>query len=235
MNKKHTGNDIFFKIVFPIITMVLGIFISDITYSWRENIKKGDVEFNIIENNKQITAIFRDEFKVEQIINDIKNRRNYKIKPGKYEYSLYIGPYMFYFNNTIIKQRKKTIITVNEIPNSIFYFDTTTDKEVYGPGDEILLTLYSTIDSWVYLFHYNSEKYKQLNQEAIFLRAYNPKMINEITANKYPGEDNIVGIALADNNKETLDLAIGKFKAKKSEYSINSLKWKSDWITFIVK
>jgi hypothetical protein len=225
------------QIILPIITMILGMFLNDITYSCREDLKKGNISFIINNTNQKIDAIFVNNTGDETIIRAIENNKYYKLYPGTYQYNIFIGQYLL--NNGIINiaQRNKSVININEIPNNIFQFRMSIDKDIYGLGDQVLLSLYSysTSKSWIYLYHYNNDKFIKLNTNAIEMEPFDTKMITNITANKFPGEDNIVGFALTEDNNQILDNALSNFLNKKSEYKDENQKWKSDWISFKVK
>jgi hypothetical protein len=225
------------QIIIPIITMIFGMFLSDITYSCREDLKKGNISFISNNTNQKIDVIFVNNTGDETIIRAIENNKYYKLYPGSYEYNLYIGQYLLGKGNVDIKQSKKSMININQIPNNIFQFKMSVDKDIYGPGDQVLLTLYSysTSKTWIYLYHYSKEKFIELNINAIEMEPFDTKMITNITANKFPGEDNIVGFALTEDNNQILDNALSNFLNKKSEYKDENQKWKSDWISFKVK
>lgn len=225
------------QIIIPIITMIFGMFLSDITYSCREDLKKGNISFISNNTNQKFDVIFVNNTGDETIIRAIENNKYYKLYPGSYEYNLYIGQYLLGKGNVDIKQSKKSMININQIPNNIFQFKMSVDKDIYGPGDQVLLTLYSysTSKTWIYLYHYSKDKFIELNINAIEMEPFDTKMITNITANKFPGEDNIVGFALTEDNNQILDNALSNFLNKKSEYKDENQKWKSDWISFEVK
>ena len=110
------------------------------------------------------------------------------------------------------------------------------NKDRYGPGDNILTTMFSTKNCWVYLFHEEAGSARRLNKVPISLEAQRPSEIDKVTANEHPGEDNLVGIALIENRPELLSRAVDKlFSNSKSHYSEREPLWKSCWITFAVR
>ncbi len=110
------------------------------------------------------------------------------------------------------------------------------NKSKYGPGDPIILTLFSTKDVWIFFYSIEDGEAKKMNRERIFLSAYNFMQIDNIGAKGSSGKDNIIAIAIEKNDVEFSDNCFNTlFLNSKSNIIENHTNWRSQWETFFVE
>lgn len=220
---------------FSLILLAIGFIASELTYDFRDHLHKGQIVF--VSNN-----IFKGKVTVESQSGDIETLTNLHdgtkiyLEPGQYKISQYLGNFQIGEDTVQVVKRRVSEFILTQDSDQIFNFLMSTDKKVYGPGDQLYITLFSTKTVWVFFYSFIDGKIIKMNREGFLLNAYSGVTMNNIKSKTSPGKDNIIAIATDINDAQYSDSFLDQLiYNSKSEIFCNTENWRSQWITFLVE
>lgn len=235
MDKKNEIWKLFVASVFSLFLMVGGFFSSELTYEWRENLHMGKLIFEN-KNNYMGQVYIEAQTGEIQKINNLYDGLFIYLKPGQYNISQSLGELILKQDTIDIERKEDIYFELEKNTEKIFYFTMNLNRNKFGPGDSLLLSLSSTKNTWVYLFCYLDGEIIQLYDQGLFLKAYKSKVITNISAKKFSGNDNVIAIALEEDNKELARTCMSSLVNNSKSYLFESeIQWRSQWVSFIVE